>query len=89
MIGHTSIGLADGVFRYIFESQVKTTLVEAAWVASETLDTFLAGRYYNIARRRGSKRAAVAIGHQILKDVYYGTIEFSSDIIGYPLPKAF
>jgi len=50
---------------------LKTTLVEAAWVASRTKDTFLAGRYYNIARRRGSKRAAVAIGHQILKDVYY------------------
>jgi len=45
--------------------------VEAAWVASRTKDTFLAGKYYNIARRRGSKRAAVAIGHQILDGVYY------------------
>jgi transposase len=50
---------------------LKTTLVEAAWVASRTKDTFLSARYYNIARRRGSKRAAVAIGHQILKDIYY------------------
>ena len=49
---------------------LKTTLVEAAWAASRTKDTFLAGRYYNIDRRRGSKRAAVVIGHQILKDVY-------------------
>jgi len=49
---------------------LKTTLVEAAWVASRTKDTFLSARYHNIARRRGSKRAAVAIGHQILKDVY-------------------
>ena len=52
-----------------------TTILKPRWwkrplVASKTLDTFLAGRYYNIARRRGSKRAAVAIGHQILKDVY-------------------
>jgi transposase len=50
---------------------LKTTLVEAAWVASRTLDTFLSEKYYNIARRRGAKRAAVAIGHQILKDVYH------------------
>jgi len=50
---------------------LKTTLVEAAWVASRTKDTFLSARYYNIARRRGSKRAAVAIGHQILKDIYH------------------
>ena len=49
---------------------LKTTLVEAAWVASRTKDTFLSARYYNIARRRGAKRAAVAIGHQILKDVH-------------------
>ncbi|KAF5417144.1 MAG: hypothetical protein C5S49_03850 [Candidatus Methanogaster sp.] len=49
---------------------LKTTLVEAAWVASRTKDTFLSARYYNIARRRGGKRAAVAIGHQILKDIY-------------------
>jgi transposase len=49
---------------------LKTTLVEAAWVASRTKDTFLSARYHNIARRRGAKRAAVAIGHQILKDVY-------------------
>ena len=44
--------------------------MEAAWVASRTKDTFLSARYYNIARRRGGKRAAVAIGHQILKDIY-------------------
>jgi transposase len=50
---------------------LKTTLVEAAWAVSRTKDTFLSERYHNIARRRGSKRAAVAIGHQIPKDLYH------------------
>lgn len=50
---------------------IKTTLVEAAWIASRTKNTFLSEKYYNIARRRGKKKAAVAIGHQILKDVYH------------------
>lgn len=50
---------------------IKTTLVEAAWIASRTKNTFLSEKYYNIARRRGNKKAAVAIGHQILKDVYH------------------
>ena len=50
---------------------LKTTLVEASWAASRKKDTFLGAKYNNIARKRGTKRAAVAIGHQILKDVYH------------------
>ena len=49
---------------------LKAALTEAAWAASRTKDTALREKYQNIARRRGKKRAIVAIGHQILKDVY-------------------
>ena len=50
---------------------LKTTLVEAAWAVSRTKDTYLSAKFYNIARRRGKKRAAVAVGNRILKDVYH------------------
>jgi transposase len=49
---------------------LKGTLTEAAWAASRTKDTALCEKYHNIARRRGKKRAVVAVGHQILVDVY-------------------
>jgi len=50
---------------------LKATLTEAAWAASRTKDTAISEKYRNIARRRGKKRAIVAIGHQLLKEIYY------------------
>ena len=50
---------------------LKATLTEAAWAASRTKDTLLSEKYNNIARRRGKKRAVIAVAHQILKDVYH------------------
>jgi transposase len=47
---------------------LKATLTEAAWAASRTKDTALSA--INIARRRGKKRALVAVGHQILIEIY-------------------
>lgn len=50
---------------------LKATLTEAAWAASRTKDTALKEKYHNIARRRGKKRAIIAVAHQILKDIYH------------------
>jgi transposase len=50
---------------------LKATLTEAAWAASRTKNTAISEKYRNIARRRGKKRAIVAIGHQLLKEIYY------------------
>jgi transposase len=50
---------------------LKTTLVEAAWAASRTKDTYLSAKFHNIAKRRGNKKAAVATGHKILESVYH------------------
>lgn len=49
---------------------LKATLTEAAWAASRTKGTIISEKYNNIARRRGKKRAIVAIAHQLLRDVY-------------------
>jgi transposase len=49
---------------------LKATLVEAAWSASKIKGSAYSAIYNNIARRRGKKRALVALGHQILMDIY-------------------
>jgi len=50
---------------------LKTALMEAGWAASHTKDKYLAAQYRNIARRRGKKRACIAVGHSILTIVYH------------------
>jgi transposase len=45
---------------------LKRILVQAAWAASHTRGTYLAAQYRRLARRRGSKRALVAVGHTLL-----------------------
>ena len=50
---------------------LRATLVEAAWAASHTKQTYLSAQYRNLARRRGTKRACLAVGHSILKIAYH------------------
>jgi transposase len=52
-------------------SFLKGALTEAAWAASKTKDSSYSAIYYNIARRRGNKRALVALAHHMLIDIYY------------------
>ena len=50
---------------------LRTALIEAAWAASHSRNTYLASLYARIARRRGAKKAAVAVGHSILVAVWH------------------
>jgi len=51
---------------------LKTTLVEAAWVASRSkTNPVLANKHKTLAMRRGSKKATIAIGHKILTATYH------------------
>ncbi len=45
---------------------LRATLVQAAWAASHTRDTALSAQYRRRARRRGRKRALIAVGHTLL-----------------------
>ncbi|MFC1962599.1 IS110 family transposase, partial [Chloroflexota bacterium] len=49
---------------------LRDTLVEAAWGATRTKDTYLAAQYHRLAARRGAKRAIMAVAHSILVIVY-------------------
>jgi transposase len=46
-------------------------LVQAAWAASHTKNTYLAAQYRRLVGRRGKKRALVAVAHSILVIVYH------------------
>lgn len=50
---------------------LKRILVQAAWAASHTKGTYLAAQYRRLARRRGCKRALVAVGHTLLVIMYH------------------
>lgn len=50
---------------------LRQALVQAAWAASRSKKTYLAAQYSRLARRRGRKRASVAVGHSILRIVYH------------------
>jgi transposase len=49
---------------------LKAALAEAGWAASHTKNNYLAARFHHVARRRGRKRAVLAVGHTILKIVH-------------------
>ncbi len=49
---------------------LRAVLGEVAWAASRTRDTSLRAQFERLARRRGRKKAVVAIGHTILVIVY-------------------
>ena len=51
-------------------SYLKATLTEVAWAASRTKGSAYGAIYNNIAKRRGKKRALIALGHRILLDIY-------------------
>ena len=52
-------------------THLRDALVQAAWAASHTKQTYLAAQYRRLVRRKGQKRALVAVGHSILVIAYH------------------
>ena len=50
---------------------LKRSLVQAAWAASHTRNSYLASQYRRLVGRRGKKRALVAVGHSMLVIFYH------------------
>jgi len=50
---------------------LRTALVQAAWAASHTKETYLSAQYQRLVKRMGKKKALVAVGHSILVIIYY------------------
>jgi transposase len=50
---------------------LKRILVQAAWAASHSKGTYLQAHYHRLAKRRGRKKALVALGHTLLVIIYH------------------
>jgi transposase len=53
------------------DTWLRAMLVECAWSAGRSRDTYLSAQFWRIAKRRGKERAAVAVAHSILVIVYH------------------
>lgn len=49
---------------------LRRVLVQTAFAASSTKDTYLSAQFHRLTPRRGKKRAAVALGHSILVSIH-------------------
>lgn len=68
---HESAGKRKSGKRRKGQKWLVSALVEAAWAASRTKDTYLAAQFHRLRARRGPKRAAMAVAHSILTIVYH------------------
>ena len=50
---------------------LRTALVQAAWAASHTKNTYLSAQYHRLAKRLGKKKALIAVAHSILVIIYH------------------
>ena len=50
---------------------LKTLLVECGWGAGRRRESYLGAQYARLSRRRGRKKAAMAVGHSILVAAYH------------------
>lgn len=50
---------------------LKTALVQSAWAARRKQDCYLRAQFFNIQKRRGPKKAAIAVGSSILTIIYH------------------
>jgi transposase len=50
---------------------LKAMLVQAAWAASRSRGTYLQAQYRRLSKRRGRKRALIAVGHSLLVIMYH------------------
>lgn len=50
---------------------LRRVMVQAAWAAIRTKDTYLAALYHRLAARRGKKRAIIAVAHSLLVSFYH------------------
>ncbi len=50
---------------------LRSALVQAAWAATHTKETYLAAQYRKLVKYKGKKRALVAVGHSILVIIYH------------------
>jgi len=69
--GSELLTLADDVLTRKGSKWLRSALTESARAAARSKGTYLAAHYARLRGRRGSKKAAVAVGHSILVICYH------------------
>ncbi len=57
--------------RRVVRRHLRNALVQAAWAATHTKETYLAAQYKRLVKHKGKNRALVAVGHSILVIIYH------------------
>lgn len=52
-------------------NHLRTILIECAWAAVKTKDTFYRAKYYKLCSKMGKKKALIAVAHKILISCYH------------------
>lgn len=52
------------------DTWLRSIMVQVAWAAARTKNTYLSALYHRLAARRGAKRAIIAVAHAILSIIY-------------------
>ena len=68
---HENAGKRRGASTEAGNNWLRTTLLESAWAASHSKKSYLGTQFRRLAKRRGPKRAAIAVAHSILVIAYY------------------
>lgn len=50
---------------------LRTALVQGAWAASHTKNTYLSAQYHRLVKRLGKKKALIAVAHSMLVIIYH------------------
>jgi transposase len=50
---------------------LRTALVQGAWAASHTKNTYLSAQYHRLVKRLGKKKALIAVAHSMLIIIYH------------------
>jgi transposase len=50
---------------------LRSALVQSAWAASHTKDSYFRSYFRRLASRRGKKKALIAVGHSLLTTIYH------------------
>jgi len=66
---------------------LRAALVQAAWAASRTSSTHLRRFHERIARRRGAKRATIAVAHRLLVAIWHILTRRTPYVDSGPTPK--
>src|SRR5262245_9514411 len=68
---HESAGKRRSVGTGTGNNWLRTTLLESAWAAAHSRKSYLGAQFRRISKRRGPKRAGIAVAHSILVIAYH------------------